>query len=142
VEELLMPKATNPHFVKGASAALTIAKSITPLVRDTTDDYSKAFPRSVDVARVILDVDSIAGGALALIWNLAADAAGDHAITEEFTSTILVGATTATRGTVVKHDDGGLVIPASLYVEGKVYLVARTSPVGSCNVIPRAQFKL
>jgi len=66
-------------------------------------------------------------------WNLAKDAAGDFGITPEVASTIVVGATTSSKGSFNALIDVDYVKTLTNGVTEHLYLVARTD-TGTCTL--------
>ena len=92
-------------------------------------------------ARFYLDhlevqVDTIALGATSLTGYLSWDAAGDYPATNEATSTIVTGKTTATRGSAVFDLKNHMVRPPGLGTAGRMYLWLKTN-AGTCNAVGR-----
>jgi hypothetical protein len=87
-----------------------------------------------------LQLDTIAGGATSITWLVAADAAGDVPLTNEITTTIVPGTTTATDGAVVEIL-GKLYQRYSVGVGGSVFIFAKTN-AGTANAIARLTWNL
>lgn len=119
-----------------ASTALSTSYAVMTCTSTTTaETQAVPMPDSCFIELAHLQLADIAGGATTVTWYVAADAAGDIPLTKLVTSTIVVGATTATDGAVVevlgiqyvRFDDGE---------GGEIYLVAKTN-AGTVNAIPR-----
>ena len=119
-----------------ASTALSTSYAVMTCTSTTTAEAQAAkMPDSCFIELAHLQLDTIAGGATTVTWYVAADAAGDIPLTKLVTSTIVVGKTTTTDGTVVevlgiqyvRFDDG---------VGDAIYVVAKTN-AGTVNAIPR-----
>lgn len=115
-------------------SALTASNLVIPLTRNANQPKSALVPESVWLDHIRIDLDTIAGGASALTFFLARDAAGNRPITAPVTVTIAPGALDATKGAVVR----ALSLPhinlgaAGIDVEGTLYLVAALN-VGTAN---------
>jgi hypothetical protein len=131
-----MPVAKSPYYVKGVSTALSTAVSVIPLER-ASEQLSSAFPQSGTLSKLMVVLTSIAGAAT-VTWYLSADAAGDVPITPSHAATITTGQT-AGKGGITVLIDAGYVIPATLYVTGKVYLVA-VLDAGTAAGVPYLEF--
>ncbi len=126
-----MARPFRSSFIYG-TGSLTTAKSIIDLqeVATTVEPFSKAIPDRSHIVKIEVEVTSIAAGATTVTWNLAKDAAGDYGITPEVTSTIVVGATTSTKGSFNALIEVDNVLTAHGVTE-HIYLVARTN-AGTC----------
>lgn len=128
------------------SGALTTAKSVITCQQDTTNQKrSKPFPSRGHLSHVELELDTIAGGATKITWNLAWDANGDHPLHPEIEQDITTGKTTATDGGVAALVDIDFEAPddASAWTDaekggwdGRIFVVAATN-VGTCNAKAR-----
>lgn len=121
-----MPSGLNPRFLQAASTiSLTDSYTVTELVTTDADgrSYKAGFPPSGALGNLRLFLSSISG-ATEVTWFLALDSDGDIPLTQEKTSTITVGATTATKGGVSSPINTGYVIPVDDFNDA-IYLVAK-----------------
>lgn len=95
-------------------------------------------PERVHLGGVFGKIDTISG-ASSVTYYLAADAAGDHAVTATSTATIVTGATTATDGGFGEAIDVLWSAP-SWGVPGALYVVAKVD-AGSCNLAPAISWR-
>lgn len=130
-----MPGEKYGHSV-AASGALTNAYAAFEVKAVSgTDAHSDPVPNHVYLSWLHGQLDTIAGGATTVTWFLSLDAAGDIALTEELTETILVGQTTATDGSVVSLLEKAWSLPGA-GTQGSLWLYAKLD-VGTANLIPR-----
>lgn len=119
--------------VSAGAGALTSSKSVIALTADSvTEATSRAIRDACLIVKIEIEITTIAASATTVTWNLAKDAAGDFGITPEVTTTITVGATTATKGSVCALIDCDHIKTANA-VSGTVYLVAKTN-TGTCTI--------
>jgi hypothetical protein len=120
-----------------ASKALSTSYATFTLDADTTADSSAArVPTHCTLGMLVLTLDTIAGGATTLTYFLSVDSSGDVPITNETTTDITTGKTTATDGGVAglinapyRHFSAGTA-------EGKLYVHVKTD-AGTANCIAR-----
>lgn len=127
----------NNHF-SGVSykhqAALTTSKQVFTLTADTTNNaFSVLVPNDCTLKQINFELDTIAGGASAVTYFLARDAAGDIPVTAETSTSVTFGFTTATKGTAIscidlEHHYQGL----GAEVRGTLYLVVKVNS-GTAN---------
>jgi hypothetical protein len=79
----------------GADSTLTIGPGVT-----AADASGQARPQSCQLVWLLIKVSAIAGGATSVVYQLYEDSDFDIALTQELTTLIEVGKTTATEGTV------------------------------------------
>lgn len=132
-------KYETPWYAKGASTALSATAAVIPLTM-VSEERSAQVPQSGRLGKllvVLTDIDLVTP-ATSVTWYLAADADGDVPITPEVTTDITAGET-AGKGGVVALIDCGYAIPATLYVEGTVYLVIATD-ADTPTAVPYLEF--
>lgn len=118
-------RATAPKYAQGAATALSTSDSIIALGVNTSDTlHSGDVPQSGWLHKLVVKLTSIAT-AVSATWYLASDEDGDFPITPEVTTTITVGSTTSTSGSVVALINCGYAIRADDYDSAAkaVYLV-------------------
>ena len=130
---------TQAGFSYGAGA-LTNAKSVITLEQSDTEEQSADFPSKGKLGFVEIQLDTIAGGAGSVTWNLAWDSNGDHAVHPELSQDITTAKTTAAEGSVGASIDR---VPFKRPVDGtkkKLYLVAALD-VGTANARARVHWE-
>lgn len=125
-------------FGASISTALSTVKAALACGLTSGDARSSVIPDECTLSHVWLEIASIAGGATAITWYLAADAAGDVAIAPSVTSAIVIGKTTPTDGSVCEAVDLEWCRPSSGAV-GVLYLICNTN-VGTANAIGRVHW--
>ncbi len=119
--------------VSAGTGNLTSSKSAIALTANSVVEASSRAIRDFShIVKLELEITTIASSAASVIWNLAKDANGDHAVTPEVTTAITIGKTTVTKGGVNALIDCDLVRTAN-GVADTVYLIARTD-TGTCTV--------
>jgi hypothetical protein len=113
-------------IAEGSATALSSSYSVIAL---------SIVPDRVHLGGLFGKIDTIASSAASVTWYLAADSAGDHAITSEVTSTIVTGKTTATDGGFAEAVDIDWAFPSWATGAGSLYLVAKVD-TGSANLTP------
>ena len=123
-----------------ATMSLTTAYAAAAVLGSTAvDSRARAVPDECRLSWLRGTIVSIASSAASVTWFLSADAAGDIPLTDARTTTIVVGATTATKGGVavaldlesVRGSDG---------TAGSVWLQAKTN-TGTCTLTPRLYWR-
>lgn len=126
-----------PNISTEATTALSTTYAI--LTIDGAAAEGVAVPDRCHLEYMHAQLDTISS-ATKIVWYLASDAAGDVPLTKEVTSTIVVGATTATDGAVVEAL-GVAYRRFSAGTAGAVYIVAKTD-AGTCNAVARVVWTL
>jgi len=110
-------------------ATLSNAYTITKL--DDVPDRATLIPGAAWLAHIDVVFDTIAGGATQATWYLCRDAAGDEPITDELSTTIVLGATDATDGGVsARIDRPYRPIQSDL---GSIYVAMKVNNGGTAN---------
>lgn len=117
-----------PRLAIAEGSATALSNSYTVITLATVPDR-------VHLGGLFAKIDTIASSAASVTWYLAADSAGDHAITSAVTSTIVTGKTTATDGGYAEAVDIPFAFPSWSTGAGALYLVAKTD-TGTCNITP------
>lgn len=114
---------------EGASTSLSTTASV----------IAVPVPDGAIVGTLDLQLTSIVT-ATTLTVHLAADAAGDHAISPQQEVDIITGATTATDGGVSVGLNSVIASAPSWGAEGTIYVVAKTDD-GTCTAVPRITWR-
>lgn len=131
--------ARDRKYAVGATTGLTTTRQAIQIHRATSTDAlsQNCPPTKVHVHKGRMKAASIAGGCTTIIWFVAADAAGNVPLTDEFHDTITLGVTTTSGGIVRElaitepgHED---------VVIDSFYIVARTD-AGTCSASPYLYF--
>ncbi len=124
-----MPANTLSRVMVG-SGALTVAKSVIDIsavgANLTLEPLALPIPDSARLHKLEVQFTTLVTAA-SIIWNLAKDAAGDYPLTPETTSAVVLGVGTATNGGFAALLDTDRVPITTQFVQGHVYLVARTN---------------
>jgi len=116
---------------KSATVALSTAKTIIEVSRQSDGE---SIPDDCELSLVHMKLDTIAGGATTVTWNVCPDAAGDYNMTLEKATTIVTGATTPGSGGVAETLGVERNFDDDIDVTGKIYVVARLD-AGTANAV-------
>lgn len=122
-----------------AATALSTTAVIIP-IGALPADGAEAVPDECVLDLIDCQITDIASGATSVTWRLCRDSAGDHAITDSKTGTIIVGKTTATDGGFAFSIDTAYHRALANGTAGQLYVVAATD-AGTCNATFRLTFR-
>ena len=123
-------------------AALTTTPQVFALTQDSTNNIrSAAVPTFAQLKQLIAQVDTVAGGASSVNYYLSADLAGDIPLTPQSVASIILGKTTATKGSAIDCIDLDYHYQ-QLAVEtvGTIYIVVWLN-AGTANANIRLQWR-
>ena len=112
-------------FANNVSLSATKATA-TCTVDATNAAASSVFPRFACIQSVEFQLSSVSG-ASSITFRVTRDAAGDVAISDEFTKTILPGKTTAADGSVVVDFNKDVHFITGVSTADNIYVVAETN---------------
>lgn len=127
-----MARADRSRVIVGTGNVANTYSVIDLTANTTIEPMAKAIPDICRLAKLEVEITAIASSAATLTWYLAKDSGGDYGLTPAVATTILVGKTTNTRGSI----NAAIDLPHTLTangVTGHVYLVIK-SDTGTCTV--------
>ena len=131
--------STRRGLSSGAATALTTTYAAIAVSKGGADTRDASVPDSCWLSLLHGQIITIATGATTITWYLAADSGGDVALTDELSTPILVGKTTATDGSVAELLDIEY-FRSSEGTAGSIWVIAKTD-VGTCTLTPRIYFR-
>tara|TARA_R100000664_G_scaffold443_4_gene1437 strand:- start:6809 stop:7225 length:417 start_codon:yes stop_codon:yes gene_type:complete len=109
------------------NVSLSATKAAAACTADSTNAAESAtFPRFASIRSVEFQLSSVSG-ASSITFRVTRDAAGDVAVSDEVTKTILAGKTTAADGSVVVDFDKDIHFMTGISVADTIYVIAETN---------------
>ncbi len=109
------------------NVSLSSSRAVATCTQDSTNSAeSFTFPRYANIRSVEFQLASVSG-ASSITFRITRDAAGDVALTDSITKTIVTGHTTAADGSVVVDFDKDVHFMTGVSVANNIYVIAETN---------------